>query len=134
MRERYACVRMAVRVSSVTQALSTRNKPSAQQRGHGGTSSFLRKDTYLFCWLSGSQWLSKYFVNAAIGQSCPCTHASTHRASTRTASPWPLRRSSSTFFWTAWTFFYLCHRDAAIILTPTTISHLRLVWLSHCSG
>ena len=133
MREPYACVRMAVHVSYVTQPLSTRKQPSVQQRG--GTSSILRKDTYLFWRLSGSQWLSKYFVNAAIGQSCPSTHASTHRASTRTATRWPrLRRSSSNFFWTAWTFFYLCHRDAAITLTPTTISHSWLVWLSLCSG
>ena len=37
-------------------------------------------------------------------------------------------------FRTAWTFFYLCHRDAAITLTPTTMFHSGLVWLSLCSG
>ena len=56
-------------------------------------------------------------------QPCPSAHAPTHRASTCTASRWPLlRRSSGIVFWTVWTFFYLCYRDAAITLTPTTMS------------
>ena len=59
-----ACVHMAVHECCVTIALSTRKQLSGQQRG--GTSSILCTDklTYLFWRLSGSQRLSKYFVNA----------------------------------------------------------------------
>ena len=48
----------------------------------------------------------------------------------------PFFAEAAAFFlyWTAWIFFYLCHMDAAITLTPTTISHSWLVWLSFCPG
>ena len=124
---------MAVHVSSVTQAQSTRKQPTDQQRG--GTSSIFRTDTYLFWRLSGSHRLSKYFVNATsrtvlskhTRSKAWCIHM--HCKPVAPSSP-----QQQHFFWIAWTFFYLCQRDTAITFPPTTISHSWLVWLSLCSG
>ena len=42
----------------------------------------------------------------------------------------PSSLSRGSVFRTAWTFFYLCQRDAAITPSPTTMFHSWLVWLS----
>ena len=97
--------------------MSTRKQPSDQQRG--GTSSILRKGTYLFDGYPGRSGSQNILSMPHRGQSCPSTHAPTHRASTRTASRWSLLHRHSSFF-----FFFGQHGLSFILAIGTQQSHL----------